>query len=137
MKRRRRILILLLGLAALLFLLAGGVGAALLWPVPSDAERAAVKVEAGMTLPQAHVSAAANAPGLIPHSSMWGPDPREDGPEDYLCFYGDGSALVITFGPAGEGGRHVVSVAPSPPPSVHPLTCLRRTLARVLPFLRE
>jgi hypothetical protein len=131
MSRRR--LILLLGLAVLL--LALGLDTALPRPVPSDAERAAVKVEAGMTLPQAQEAAAAKAPGLIPHSSMWGPDPREEGPEDYLCFYGDGSALVITFGPAREGGRRVVAVAPTPPDPVHPLTRLRRTLARAFPFL--
>jgi hypothetical protein len=49
MNRRRRTLLLGLGLVALLGV---GAGAALLWPTPGDAERMASQLRVGMTVGQ-------------------------------------------------------------------------------------
>jgi hypothetical protein len=45
----------------------------------------------------------------------------------------DGSSIVITL----DGGGHVGHIKTTPPDPVPPLTRLRRTLARALPFLGE
>jgi hypothetical protein len=62
--------------------------------------------------------------------------PLGDGRE-YRWVCGDGSVLGIAFGPWREGNSHAISIYTEPPPSVLPMTLLRRTLARILPALGD
>jgi hypothetical protein len=59
----------------------------------------------------------------------------------WAAWYGfaDGSSLYLGFPGLvrSEDTLTVVSVRTEPVPYIHPLTRLRRTLARVLPFLAE
>jgi hypothetical protein len=128
MNRRRRT-VLLLGLALVPLLLFGGVVIALLWLMPSEAERRAAMVEAGMTWLQTQEVALPNSIGPYTPTT----DGRLDG--DYYWTYADGSILIVTFGQADD--RYASSVRTSPPPPADTMTRLRRTLARLLPFLGE
>jgi hypothetical protein len=128
MNRRRRTL--LLGLA-LVAGLAGGIVATLLWLAPCDAERFAAKIGAGMRRDE--VLKVVNPP-----PSVWQPSSTFLDESPWVLNYFDGSILSVEFTPPVEGGRvWVTSVRTTPPPPVHPLTRLRRTLARALPFLGE
>jgi hypothetical protein len=120
MIRRRRTL--LLGLA-LVALLAGGIGAALLWPMSSEAEQMAALIHEGMTQQQVEKIVGPHE-GRAWFSEGWGcvPDGRE-------WRFQDGSALQIGFCP------NITSINVAPPDP--PLPRLRRTLARAFPFLGE
>jgi hypothetical protein len=124
-RTRRRIL--LLGLA-LALLLASGVLVALLYPMPSEAERTAAKLSVGMPWEQACVLAKSSAVG----SGDLTLARRLDGAISWR--YEDGSALTID---SDTMARCVASIETTRPPSVHPLSGLRHTLARIIPALRE
>jgi hypothetical protein len=108
MNRRRRIL--LLGLA--LLLLAGGIGAALLWPrPPGEAEQKAGMIHEGMSFDQ--VAAMVNS------NSFVAPAAPKDG-LGYIEFgwgYDDFSVLYVSFGSTEVGPLRVVAVRTSPPKS--------------------
>jgi hypothetical protein len=145
MKRRRRIL--LLGLA-LALLLAGGIGAVLLWPLPSEAERTAARIEVGTLWDQELELLARPGQRYLADSDyreramLATGSPRRRPAVDLTAIdsgtrrwrYVDGSTLNVT---RDLEGCCVTSVFTTPPPPVHPLTRLRRTLARALPFLGE
>jgi hypothetical protein len=128
MSRRRRIL--LLGLA-LVLLLVVGVGAALLWPLPSEAEKALARVHEGMTFRQAREM-------LLDETVSTGK--VRFGGETWCGFeFPDGSYFSATLRP-GRNEEWLLVLPPAevtPPRPVHPLTRLRRTLAHAFPFLGE
>jgi hypothetical protein len=132
-RKRRYTLLLSLALVALL---AAGTGVALLWPTPSEAERMAERIEVGMTFRQ--VAKVVPPPPQGRWSANFLGDPFEIGWDQ-----DDGSTLFIEFATPEEGelmnGKfaRVAAVRTTPPPPVHPLTRLRRTLARAFPFLGE
>ena len=126
MNRRRRTL--LLGLV-LVLLLAGGIVAAILWPTPSEAERMAALIQVGMT--------SEDVARLLPGKFDFDVKSPED---DVFVFFEptdpDGPAMYLTF--AKSGPRRVTAVWTTRGHSrIPPLTRLRRTLARALPFLGE
>jgi hypothetical protein len=110
-------------------LLAGGIVAATLWLTPTGtlAERAAAKVYAGMSCNELKQ--------VVPESWNLSMDIRS---HSEFCCFSDGSTLWVRFDSANNVTSMLIppSLNPMPPP-VHPLTRLRRTLARVLPVLRE
>ena len=113
---------------ALVIVFAAGVGQSLLWPMQSEAEQKAALIHEEMTWDQV--------------LELLGPPwSRRDPPADEFGWYqGDKSFLKVAFGPSEEGVRCVVSISADPPllyHRIHPLTRLRRTLARVFPFLAE
>jgi hypothetical protein len=118
----------LFGLAALLSL-AAVLGVTVLWPAASEADEDAASIRVGMT------------PDQVQEVVESFPDTRrrlmaagENG-EVIGISYDDQSGMSIEY--AGEGeSRRVRDVEVFAPPPVHPLTRLRRTLARVLPFLK-
>jgi hypothetical protein len=119
MSRRRRILLLGVALVALAFV---GTVAVVLWPLPpSEAEQKAELIRVGM--PRSEVNE------LLGSSTRWTVANVFNGK--------DGSQLVVVFPHRLDLGHCVVSFHTIPPPPVHPLTRLRRTLARALPFLGE
>jgi hypothetical protein len=128
MNRRRRIL--LLGLA-LLLLLAAGVGKATLSPMPSQAERRASTLRLGMTLDQA--SSLCDKDNLVWSAITSLMSSRNS----FHCRFADGSCLTVRGQRSwGDGPEFRISSLETTPPD-HPLTRLRRSLARVLPFLGE
>jgi hypothetical protein len=135
-RKRRRIL--LLGLAVLV-LLAGGIGAALLWPQPPcDAERMAALIRVGMTPEEVY-----DEQLHFNRSPEFGPLPRpvfviEDfgTKEKEAIPQTDGSAVFITWDENGDDLR-VAAVRARLPRPVPALTRLRRTIARALPFIGE
>jgi hypothetical protein len=140
MNRLRRTL--LLGLAAVL-LLAFGLGASLLWPTPSEAERMASQLRVGMTMGQVGrvneylggsdplilTSGRVVAPGEFTSRIVF----DDPGRSERGIVFNDGSSIIITLSENGP----VASIRTTPPEPVSPLTRLRRTLARALPFLGE
>jgi hypothetical protein len=108
---------------ALAQLLVVGVDVALRWPQqPSEAEREAAKIKLRMTQEQVVVALGFEGPTFV-----------------YLAppvwqRYDDESRLILAYD--SFSGR-VISVDAFLPPPIHPLTLLRRTAARVLPFLGE
>jgi hypothetical protein len=139
MNRRRRTL--LLGLAVLLLTL--GVGAALPWPTPSEAERVASQLRLGMTMGQVgQVSEyLGGSDPLILTSGRAVPPGRstisitfdDPGRGTRGIVFLDGSSITIAIDEGGLIG-HINTTPPAPVP---PLTRLRRTLARALPFRGE
>jgi hypothetical protein len=125
MNRRR--LTLVLGLAIVVLLVAGA-GVALLWPTPSEAERKAGLIRERMTR-----SEVSKVLGPLPRAAeILLPDRVE-----FRWWQDDTSSIIIAFD-SGLGVIEVRTLLPLfPPPPVHPLTRLRRTFARVLPFLGE
>jgi hypothetical protein len=135
MKRRRKVWD--AGLS-LFLLLALGVAAALLWPLPSEAEQKAAIIQEGMVSEKVaellrggmHVDS-----NLIPIGDLvYG----VDGP-----FYeegwtqNDGSTVFIKFKVVGVDHSRVASVCTTPADPIHPMTRLRRSLARFFPALKE
>jgi hypothetical protein len=112
MNRRRRTL--LLGLALVALLLAGGVRVALLWPAPSDAEHWAVLIGVGLTESQ-ELELERHYVGGKDSLGGW----------QFFYRFTDGSELSVKYYATGGARTHTF-----PPPPVHPLT-------RVLPFLGE
>jgi hypothetical protein len=113
---------------ALAQLLVVGVEVAL-WPTPSEAERLATRVRLGMTKDEAR-------------RALDGYDPYELRGWDsgFWCHFADQSDLNVGLrrdaGP--KGVRDTVSfIHTGTAPPEPPLTRLRRTLARVFPFLAE
>jgi hypothetical protein len=127
MKIRRRPW--LLGLL-LIVLLVGGSAVAVFWPSPTDADQWTALVHTGVNH-QDLVRLFGKAweekgypkdkDGVIKRESTW--------------HYPDGSTLTITFGPEREGKLNATSIQTTPAAPVHPLTRLRRTLARIFPFI--
>jgi hypothetical protein len=106
-----------------------GVDMALLWPC--EAEMAAVRLEVGTPMEQTMKVVHAREG---PYSRMIFSEPGEAviiGPAHWI--FDDSSNLFVTF----DSENRVVSVHPEPPSPIHPLTRLRRTLGRILPFLAE
>jgi hypothetical protein len=118
-----------LGLAVLL-LLAAGVGVAVMWPTPSEAEEDAASIRVGMTTAQ------------VREVIESFPDTRRrllatgDNGEVIGVNFDDESGLSIDYTGEGES-RRVRDVEVFAPPPVHPLARLRRTLARILPSQGE
>ena len=113
---------------ALAQLLVVGVEVALLWPDRSEAEEAAAPIQVGMTAEQyqeVHKSIA---------NSRWTEIVGGSSYEAYDYMFDDGSRLVVTVQPINGA---VTSIRASASKTVPPLTRLRRTLARALPFLAE
>jgi hypothetical protein len=112
---------------ALAQLLVLGVDVALLWP--SEAEQIASRLREGMTESEVEEAVGGLGPGYVIRT----------GREIYHPSFDDGSSLAVVMvwsGRLGEGYRvGSFEVVPSAP--AHPLTRLRRTLARAFPFLRE
>jgi hypothetical protein len=124
---RRRTLLLAL---AVLLLLAVGLGLAILWPMPSEAEKDAASIRVGMTPGQVH-----EVIETLPSTRLRLMSAGEDGVVIGIS-YDDESGMSIWY--VGEGGSlRVREVEVFAPPPVHPLTRLRRTRARVLPFLAD
>jgi hypothetical protein len=114
---------------ALVQLLVIGAAVALVWP--SEAEWVAAKIEVGMRREQ--VWAVVN-----PSPSAWQPPSTFFDESPWVLNYADGSILLIEFTPRVEARpERVAWVRTTPLPPVHPLTRLRRTLARVFPVLGE
>jgi hypothetical protein len=140
MSRRRRTL--LLGLA-LVAMLTAGVGAALLWPTPSDAEQMASQLRVGMTMGQVgQVSEyLGGSDPFILTSGRAVPPGRsstlitfdDPGRSTRGVVFLDGSSITIAI----DGGGLIGHIKTTPPAPIHPLTRLRRTLARAFPFLGE
>jgi hypothetical protein len=135
MIRQRRTL--LLGLAALL-LLALGIRSAIVWQEPiSEAEKAASRIEVGMTADQALQLAEPSFTGVNGGTpSLWEPDESGRPPlvrGTYFWVYRDGSVLTTAI---DQPGGIVTSVQTRQNP-INPLTRLRRTLAHAFPFLTE
>jgi hypothetical protein len=113
-------------------LLVIGADVALLWPPPpSEAERMAAHIRVGMPHDQVRRVLAWYKTFDTPEvGGRWGT----------WCRFEDGSSLYVGV-PGGLWPRDttltVNSVCTEPPPYIHPLTRLRRPLARVLPFLGE
>jgi hypothetical protein len=110
-------------------LLVVGVDVVMLWPTQSYAEQAASQVKSGMTED--------DVDKLI--SSYWvntsmGRDTRVSDHVQLCHRLGDGSILIVTSDP--RSGR-VVSAHSWNPVKTHPLTRLRRTLAHLIPALKE
>jgi hypothetical protein len=111
---------------ALVQLLVIGVGAALLWP--NEAEAAAARIRKGMTLSEAEEALGRHGGGL-------GGSMRAQG---YQYPFEDGSCLTLSLVRSGLWEPWDVGAFWTEPPTpVHPLTRLRRTLARVIPALGE
>jgi hypothetical protein len=129
---KRRPLALILGLAVLLLLAVGA-----LWPVRSEAERKAALLHVGMTEEEiVNIVRPDRGPRILRSS--------DNGLAKSLSkSYGDGSALFVEFDPEPivDGmplnAIRAAYIDTSPPPTVPPLTRLRRTLARAFPFLGE
>jgi hypothetical protein len=114
---------------ALVLLLVIGAAVALVWP--SEAEWVAAKIEVGMRRDQ--VWAVVN-----PSPSAWRPPSRFFDESPWVLNYADGSILLIEFTPRVDSRpERVALVRTTPPPPVHPLTRLRRTLARFIPAVGE
>jgi hypothetical protein len=110
-----------------LVLLALGFGVAWLWPLPSEAEKEAALIRPGMTLEQL-------ADLQLP-AELMKLNPTRDG---VAYIYRDGSTLFMEFTLPVEGELiRIATVRTTPPTPVPHPTRLRRTLARVLPFLGE
>jgi hypothetical protein len=131
MIRRRRTL--LLGLALLLVV---GSVVAILWTTPCEADRKAALIRKGMTKRDVFDV-------MGPQSPMDDMLTRIQDPElirgtELAWLQEDRSALHVGFRSSEAGAEPVVVYTwTREPPPVHPLTRLRRTLARVLPFLGE
>jgi uncharacterized protein YndB with AHSA1/START domain len=114
---------------AVFALLANGLAIAARWPTPSEAERKAALLRVGMSWDETFVLMAPRWP-----MTYLG---NEAGTRLYIGWpQSDGSQITVTFVPVEEGGRRALSIRTTPPP-VHPLTRLRRTLARAFPFVGE
>ena len=126
----RRSLILLLGTVLVLLL-------GLLWSMPSEAQRAAWTMHLGMTWQQVDSQMGQHVKRYPSHDGH----PSLLGLKRLVVYtFGDGSTLGVTLQrPSQEETAvfRVTSIETAPPPPAHPLTCLRRTLARALPFLGE
>lgn len=113
---------------ALVQLLIIGVDAALLWPTPSHAQQAALRIRVGMTDKQWREATKGLIDG-IPHS-----DCRWDTHVMASYHFGDGSYLCVTIQPPG-GVVSEISVLQlehvAPPPF------WRRIMARLIPSLKE
>jgi hypothetical protein len=98
-----------------------------MWPMPSEAEQWASRISVGMTWEQVKNTVpdfAEPRASTVP-ISLTGPFHRN---------FDDGSFLHVTL---DEPSGRVESIRTTPPPPVHPLTHLRRNLARIFPALGE
>jgi hypothetical protein len=113
-----------------LVLLVVGVGVVSMWPTSCEAERKAALVHEGLTYQE--------VAGLIG-------EPNEliewNHQKSVRCkTFNDHSGLIVCFRLEKDGNNLVgflTSARVSPPPPVHPLTRLRRTLARLIPALGD
>jgi hypothetical protein len=112
---------------ALAQLLAIGVDVAL-WPTITEAEQVASRLWLGMTADQATQVV-----------DEWYSQQAVSFRPDRWSKFSDGSSLALYLSQEAltGGDAYVVNIRAIPPPSVHPLTRLRRTLARAFPFLGE
>ncbi len=117
---------------ALVQLLVVGIHLAMLWPMPSEAERVATLLHEGMTDTRAR-----EVVGSRPSLAVASPGGGEDVlPATTLTLYwrfADGSQLSVACG----AYRLVRTIETSPAAPLPPLTRLRRALARILPFASE
>ncbi len=111
---------------ALAQLLVIGVDVALLWPAPSEAERAAAMIKMGMPMRDFE-----QARARFPKSVGGGGNLLTD-----WKLFPDGSSIFVRFS-RDVGGWPVELIDTTPAAPVHPLTWLRRKLARILPALAE
>jgi hypothetical protein len=115
---------------AVVQLLVIGVDMALLWPMPSEAEQLVVQIRPGMSANDV-INLAGKYSGFMA---------VRDGPLLWASWhFQDGSGFALDFKASLE--NHSVVILPvcyvSPAQSVPTQIRLRRTLARVLPFLAE
>jgi hypothetical protein len=113
---------------------------AVLWPMPSEAEQQVASVAVGMSQWEVLVMFLSPGDHTPRHGRSGEPLPRTTIIADnYSCLleFQDGSQLHVTFGRRRGFDQHVTSISTTPAAPVHPLTRLRRTLARVFPFLAE
>jgi hypothetical protein len=110
-------------------LLVIGVDVAILWPEPCEAEQFAARLRVGMT--ESEVLDTAGDLGM-----SWGGTLRV---QMHHRLFDDGSSLTVAMCWSGRRGedRRVGNFEVIPPTLVHPLTRLRRTLARSFPLLGE
>jgi hypothetical protein len=96
-----------------------------LWPVPSEAEQAAGRMKVGETLDETD----------LPFFSRMDAFGNLSGYRAQPAF-SDGSSLelMVSFRQDGEILDSVEVLRPNP---IHPMTRLRRTLARVFPYLAD
>jgi hypothetical protein len=111
---------------ALVQLLVLGVDVAMLPPTAFEAEQWADRIQQGMVDAQWDEVERRFGFGEAPFGSAG----------VFLHCFADGSRLTISRNPFGNGRPYVV-VGTQPPTPTHPLASLRRTLARMLPFLEE
>jgi hypothetical protein len=117
----------------LVLVLALGVGAAVVWLMPSEALRAARQVSE-MKMDQA-IEVLEAWPGGRPTLVII--EPIKDGGQSVFPVglehwtFADGSTLKLV---PEEQSRRVISVSTTPPDP--PLSCLRRILARLIPALK-
>jgi hypothetical protein len=121
MKRRR--LTTILGLTVVM-LLAVGFSAALLWPIPCEAEKKAALIRVGMTRSQARELVSSDSIARV----------NEQMP---TCgwHYSDGSGLTIHC--TVPEPHRIERIQIFPPDFRTSLRRMRRTLAHVLPFLAD
>jgi hypothetical protein len=104
-----------------------------LWPMPSEAEQRAASIDMEMKWVDAVMPSATygRSGSPWPHATFMA--------DSDTCFWGfqDGSGLRVTFRGRMFSAQRIESISIMPPDPVHPLIRLRRTLARVFPFLAE
>jgi hypothetical protein len=142
---------LLVGLA-LVLLLALGVGATVLWPEPSEAERVAEHVNPGMERTPVLVLLVGQKKSLRGLTLWENWEPERGWVEPFavsgpvrLTSHGrqrydfkDGSALLVYYDwDRGQEHGHKVTSVRATPATAHTLARLRRTLARIFPALKE
>ena len=102
-----------------------------LWPMPSEAEQRAASIDMEMKWVDAVMPSATygRSGSPWPHATFMA--------DSDTCFWGfqDGSQLRVTL--AHRFDQPITSISTTPPGPIHPLTRLRRLLARALPFLGE
>jgi hypothetical protein len=109
-----------------------GADVAVLWPIPTEAERKAEMIQIGSLL------SPESAEQLF-GPSRWrtGCDGTEVTYSRQIWRFDDGSQLTIDISNRSNTDYSVQDVQSSPARPVPTLTRLRRTLARILPFLAE
>jgi hypothetical protein len=118
---------------ALVLVLALGVGVALLWPIPSEAERKAALICDGMTYNEASTSLGETS--FAWESTQYDQRGVISKASTVFCYrYPDQSGLRV-FVDSNSGLVDDVFIDDFP--SVPLLTRLRRTLARIFPALKE
>jgi hypothetical protein len=107
-----------------------GADSILLWPTPSEAEKVAARLEIGMNWVDVIAPFLSSGSGMPWHCTTFIANNSSAS-----CTFQDGSQLRVTL--AHRFDQPITSISTTPPGPIHPLTRLRRLLARALPFLGE